>query len=266
MAGTFEMICCEAVSKRWAENGFGNSSRTLEDVSFSVAEGEFVCLLGPSGCGKTTLLNIIAGFIPPSLGRVLFNRRPVTGPGPDRGVVFQDPTLFPWLTVTQNIAFGLINQRVPEPKRQAKVDDALRLVGLESHANAYPHELSGGMRQRIALARVLVLEPQALLMDEPFSALDAISRERLQDELLGIWQRGRISVIFVTHNAEEAAYLADRVILLGPPPRSICGVIPVPLPRPRSRNCEALYKLVQLLRQQLGDLPCCIPTASKKEF
>jgi NitT/TauT family transport system ATP-binding protein len=260
------MIFCEAVSKSWTDNGIGNSPKTLDDVNLTVAEGEFLCLLGPSGCGKTTLLNIIAGFIQPTQGHVLFNGLPVTGPGPDRGVVFQDPTLFPWLTVAQNIAFGLINQGIPEPKRQAKVDEGLRLVGLEAYAKAHPHELSGGMRQRIALARVLVLKPQVLLMDEPFSALDAISRERLQDELLDIWQRRHISIIFVTHNAEEAAYLADRVILLGPSPRSICGIFPVTLPRPRRRYCEALYNLALALRRELGGLPCCIPPANKNEF
>ena len=187
------MIVCDAVSKSWRDNG--SSRKTLEDVGFTAAAGEFVCLLGPRGCGKTTLLNIIAGFIHPTQGRVLFNGKPVTGPGPDRGVVFQDPTLFPWLTAAQNIAFGLINTGISEPQRSTKVAEGLRIVGLETHAHAYPHELSGGMRQRIALARVLVLEPKALLMDEPFSALDAISRECLQDELIGIWQRLQIPVI-----------------------------------------------------------------------
>jgi NitT/TauT family transport system ATP-binding protein len=251
------MIVCEGISKSWANSGCGTPLNTLEDVEFTVAEGEFVCLLGPSGCGKTTLLNIIAGFVQPTRGRVLFNGAPVTSPGPERGVVFQSPTLFPWLTAAQNIAFGLINQGIPEPQRQARVADGLRLVRLEAYARAYPHELSGGMRQRIALARVLVLEPQALLMDEPFSALDAISRERLQDELLDIWQRQRISTIFVTHNVEEAAYLADRIIIMGPAPQSVSMIIPVTLPKPRCRSGEVLNHLVLSLRQQLGRLPCC---------
>ncbi|MFH0998590.1 MAG: ABC transporter ATP-binding protein [Pseudomonadota bacterium] len=257
------MIVCETISKNWRDNG--SSRKTLEDVGFIAAAGEFVCLLGPSGCGKTTLLNIIAGFIRPSRGRVLFDGKPVTGPGPDRGVVFQDPTLFPWLTAAQNIAFGLINTGVSEPQRSTKVAEGLRIVGLEAHAHAYPHELSGGMRQRIALARVLVLEPKALLMDEPFSALDAISRECLQDELIGIWQRLYIPVIFVTHNADEAVYLADRVIIMGPPTRSVRSIIPVNLPRPRRRSSEAINNLAMVLRQHLEQMPCCIAPMDKLE-
>ena len=259
------MIFCEAISKSWAANGCIQGRKTLENVDLTIASGEFVCLLGPSGCGKTTLLNIIAGFLPPTLGKVLFNGRPVTGPGPDRGVVFQDPTLFPWLTAAQNIAFGLINQGIPEPQRRARVAEGLRVVGLEPHAHAYPHELSGGMRQRIALARVLVMEPEALLMDEPFSALDAISRECLQDELLEIWHRRHIPVVFVTHNADEAAYLADRIIIMGPPPRSVRGIVPITLPRPRHRSSEAISNLARVLRQYLGMMPCCIAPMADKE-
>jgi NitT/TauT family transport system ATP-binding protein len=259
------MIVCKDISKSWADNGGSHNRKTLEAVDFTTAADEFICLLGPSGCGKTTLLNIIAGFVHPTQGSVLFDGGPVTGPGPDRGVVFQDPTLFPWLTAAQNIAFGLINRGISGPQRQAKVDDGLRLVGLESYANAYPHELSGGMRQRIALARVLVLEPKALLMDEPFSALDAISRERLQDELLEIWQRRRIPVIFVTHNADEAAYLADRIIIMGPPPHSVRNIIHVTLPRPRQRSTEAINTLALVLRQHLGRMPCCIAPMDKEE-
>ena len=179
--------------------------------------------------------------------------------------MFQDPTLFPWLTAAQNIAFGLINTGSVSPNASTKVAEGLRLVGLETHAHAYPHELSGGMRQRIALARVLVLEPKALLMDEPFSALDAISRERLQDELIEIWQRRHIPVIFVTHNADEAVYLADRVIIMGPPPRSVRNIIPVNLPRPRRRSSEAINNLAMVLRQHLGQMPCCIAPMDKLE-
>jgi len=259
------MIVCEAISMNWTDNGTSHRRKTLEAVDLTVAPGEFICLLGPSGCGKTTLLNIIAGFIRPTHGRVLFNGEPVTGPGPDRGVVFQDPTLFPWLTTAQNIAFGLIHQGISGPQRQARIEEGLRLVGLESHAHAFPHELSGGMRQRIALARVLVLEPKALLMDEPFSALDAISRERLQDELLEIWQRRRTPVIFVTHNADEAAYLADRIIIMGPPPQSVRSIIPVALPRPRRRSTEAINNLSLTLRQHLGQMPCCLAPINKED-
>jgi NitT/TauT family transport system ATP-binding protein len=260
------MIVCHAISKNYAAKGRNEGCKTLEDVGFTADAGDFICLLGPSGCGKTTLLNIIAGFVHPTQGQVLFNGKPIKGPGPDRGVVFQDPTLFPWLTATENIAFGLINMGIGEPERQTRIAEGLRLIGLEAYAHAYPHELSGGMRQRIALARVLVLEPKALLMDEPFSALDAISRERLQDELLEIWQRRRIPVIFVTHNADEAAYLADRIIIMGPPPRSVRAIIPVTLPRPRSRSSEALCNLALALRQHLRQLPCCIPPTNNEEL
>ena len=259
------MIFCDAISKSWTGNDRSRSRMTLENVDLTIAAGEFVCLLGPSGCGKTTLLNIIAGFVFPTQGKVLFNGNPVTGPGPDRGVVFQDPTLFPWLTAAQNVAFGLINRGIPEPQRQAKVVDGLRIVGLEPHAAAYPHELSGGMRQRIALARVLVMEPKALLMDEPFSALDAISRECLQDELLDIWWRQHIPVIFVTHNADEAAYLADRIIIMGPPPNCVRSIISVTLPRPRRRSSAEINNIAMILRRHLGQMPCCIVPMDKKE-
>ncbi|MGD9976136.1 MAG: ABC transporter ATP-binding protein [Desulfatirhabdiaceae bacterium] len=259
------MIICNRISKTYAANGPDESRKTLDNVSFTADSGEFICLLGPSGCGKTTLLNIIAGFVQPSEGHVLFDGKSMTGPGPDRGVVFQDPTLFPWLTAAQNIAFGLLNTQGDTPRTRARVAEGLNLVGLTAYANAYPHELSGGMRQRIALARVLVLEPKALLMDEPFSALDAISRERLQDELLDIWQRRPVPIVFVTHNADEAAYLADRIMIMGPPPQSVRRIIPVSLPRPRSRSSEALYRLARVLRTNLGEMPCCITPLNKTE-
>ncbi|MFZ3048200.1 MAG: ABC transporter ATP-binding protein [Desulfatirhabdiaceae bacterium] len=258
------MIVCEGISKSWTDTG-NHTQKTLENVDLSVAADEFVCLIGPSGCGKTTLLNIVAGFVHPTQGSARFNGKPITGPGPDRGVVFQDPTLFPWLTASQNIAFGLINLGIPAAQRQAMIDDGLRMVGLEAFAQAYPHELSGGMRQRIALARILVLKPKALLMDEPFSALDAINREYLQDELLNIWQRRRIPVIFVTHNADEAAYLADRIIIMGHPPHSVQQNIPVNLPRPRCRSGEALCTIALTLRRHLTQLPSCIPLTENRE-
>lgn len=252
------MIVCQGISQSYPANGKKNDCWILNDVNFTVEAGELVCLLGPSGCGKTTLLNLIAGFIPPTRGRVLFNGAPVTGPGPDRGVVFQDPTLFPWLTAAQNIAFGLINTGVDAAQRHARVTDCLRLVGMEDKARSYPHELSGGMRQRIALARVLALEPKALLMDEPFSALDAISRERLQEELLEIWTQRRIPVVFVTHHADEAVYLADRIVVMGPAPHSLCHIIPIPLPRPRRRSSRALADMAAIVREHLNRLPCCL--------
>ncbi|MFZ0612988.1 MAG: ABC transporter ATP-binding protein, partial [Desulfobacterales bacterium] len=209
----------------------------------------------------TTLLNLIAGFIRPSRGRVLFDDAPVTGPGPDRGVVFQDANLFPWLTVRENVAFGL---RLNGSKKIGVADmttNYLSMVGMQRHAANYPHMLSGGMKQRVAIARVLALNPRALLMDEPFSSLDANSRERLQDELLRIWQTDRRTLVYVTHSVEEAAYLADRVIIMGPSPNNIIDDIALPLNRPRNRSSAELHDSTMLLRSALDALPCCIKDA-----
>ena len=253
------MIRAENVSKAYWSEETGRPVVALDGASFHVSEGEFVCVLGPSGCGKSTLLNLIAGFLRPTSGRVLFGGREVGAPGPDRGVVFQEPTLFPWLTAQQNVEFGLRSRGVPREQRRAKARESLRLVGLDGFADARPHALSAGMRQRVALARVLVLEPRALLMDEPFGALDANSRERLQDELVRIWQAHRKSVLFVTHSVEEAAYLADRVIVLGPPPHGVRKDIPVPLGRPRDRLSDEVREVSHALRAELDAMPCCVP-------
>jgi NitT/TauT family transport system ATP-binding protein len=173
--------------------------------------------------------------------------------------VFQEPTLFPWLTAQQNVEFGLINKGLSRKERQEKAIEVLRLVGLKGYGHARPHELSGGQRQRVALARVLVIEPMALLMDEPFSALDANTRERLQDELLTIRESHKQPILFVTHNADEAAYLADRVIVMGPPPGSVRADLTVPLPRPRDRFSDMLREVSNAFRDELSKLPCCIP-------
>ena len=236
----------------------GRSRTVLAGVDLEIAEGQFVCLLGPSGCGKTSLLNLMAGFLLPSEGSVGFDGVPVKGPGPDRGVVFQDATLFPWLTVRQNIEFGLRRTGCPRGQMRDRVREAVATVGMAGHEDAYPHALSGGMRQRVAIARVLVMEPRALLMDEPFSALDANARERLQDELLRIWERRRRTVLYVTHSVEEAAYLADRVLLMGPAPRSIVHDLPLTAARPRERLSPDFRKTVGHLRARLDLLPCCV--------
>jgi ABC-type nitrate/sulfonate/bicarbonate transport system ATPase subunit len=249
------MIELKDVRKEYPCANGQEAHMALSAVSLHVAESEFVCVLGPSGCGKSTLLNLVAGFLRPSSGQVLFDARGVTEPGPERGVVFQDPTLFPWLTVRANVEFGLATSRMSKLRRQEAARKVLHLVGLDGFEQAYPHTLSGGMRQRAALARVLVLEPKALLMDEPFSSLDANSRERLQDELLRIWQSYRRTVLFVTHNVEEAAYLADRVLVMGPAPGSIRGEVAVELPRPRDRAATALRAAVGKLRALLNEMP-----------
>jgi NitT/TauT family transport system ATP-binding protein len=229
--------------------------RVFGEVNLHIAPGEFACIVGPSGCGKSTLLNLVAGFLKPTSGAILFDGRPVTRPAPERGVVFQDPTLFPWLTVQGNVEFGLRESGLSARERRQKVQDYLALVGLEGYEEVYPHALSGGMRQRVALARVLALEPKALLMDEPFSALDVNTRERLQDELLHIWELHRRTVAFVTHNVEEAAYLADRLVVMGFPPAIIVREFWVPLSRPRERDSQEMRLLVKQLRQELDLLP-----------
>jgi len=258
-----DMIRLDTVTKEYpAKNGSG-VNLALNRVDLLVTKREFVCVLGPSGCGKSTLLSLVAGFIRPTSGSVLFDGHEVREPGPERGVVFQEPTLFPWLTVRQNVEFGLCNIKMARSERTTRATDCLRLVGLTDCDEAHPYALSGGMRQRVALARVLVLEPKALLMDEPFGALDANSRERLQDELLQIWQSHQRTLMFVTHSVDEAAYLADRVILMGPPPKSVRAEIEVPLPRPRDRLSGPMKAVVKNLRWELDLLPCCVPPGKR---
>jgi NitT/TauT family transport system ATP-binding protein len=252
------MIELDRVSKAFANEETGQLVQALHNVSLGVDENEFVCLLGPSGCGKSTLLNLVAGFERPTAGRVLFEGRPVQAAGPERGVVFQDPTLFPWLTVAQNVDFGLRNIGLGAAERRRKTDRFVSLVGLSDFARARPHQLSGGMKQRVQLARVLALDPRALLMDEPFGALDAQTRDRLQDQLLDIWENYRKTVLFVTHNVQEAVYLADRVAVLAPAPGGITADVPISIPRPRSRHSEQAREASMALTAVLADLPCCV--------
>ena len=205
----------------------------LRDANLVVQKGEFVCLIGASGCGKSTLLRIVAGFEQPSSGEALMWDKPVSGPAPDRGMVFQDYGLFPWLSVRQNIGFGPASRGLPKAELRALVDRFVDMVGLTRFADAYPHQLSGGMKQRVAIARVLANDAEMVLMDEPFGALDAMTRERLQDELLDIWQRTKLTVLFVTHSIEEAIFLADRVVVMEPGPGRIASEHRIELPRPR---------------------------------
>ena len=214
----------------------GDEAPVLDDLSLFVDHGEIVCLVGRSGSGKSTVLNIVAGFLAPERGRCLLAGAPVTGPGPDRCVVFQEDALFPWLTVRENIGFGLRGPAWPRAMIDREVDRFLALVGLEAYGDYLPRALSGGMKQRVALARVLVRAPRILLMDEPFGALDAQTRNTMQSELLRIWQEEKQTVVFVTHSVDEAIYLADRIVIMSARPGRIKDIIKIDLPRPRNRT------------------------------
>jgi NitT/TauT family transport system ATP-binding protein len=225
------------VTKRY--DGANGNVTALQDVSFGVEPGEFVCIVGPSGCGKTTLFRIIAGLEDPTGGRVLLGGDPVDGPGPQLGIVFQEYHLFPWRTVAENVAFGPEKQGLPAEERASRVEELIDLVGLEGFADSYPKDLSGGMKQRVALARALALEPSLLLMDEPFGAVDAQTRTMLQEELLEIWAETGKTILFVTHDVEEAIKLGDRVVVMGTDPGHIREVVDVDFERPRARSDDA---------------------------
>ena len=206
----------------------------LRELSVAVEPSEFLCVVGHSGCGKTTLLNVVAGFLKPTRGAVLLGGKPVTGKGFDRGIVFQDfAQLFPWRTAQRNVEFGLEMKGVPRAEREEVALRFLRLVKLEKFARSYPHELSGGMQQRVAIARALAYNPAVLLMDEPFAALDALTREEMQRLLVDVWRETKKTVIYVTHNVAEAVYLADRIVVLTPHPGTVKAQVRIAMPRPR---------------------------------
>ncbi len=236
------------VSKRFAFNG--ESVTALTDANLRIEKGEFVCLIGPSGCGKSTLLRMVAGFESVSDGELLMWTKPVTGPGPDRGMVFQDYGLFPWLTVRKNIGFGPVARGRPAKEVRATEERFVEMVGLTRFADAFPHQLSGGMKQRVAIARVLANDAEVVLMDEPFGALDAMTRERLQAELLEIWAKQKLTVLFVTHAIEEAIVLADRVVVMSPGPGRIVADERIDLPRPRDPTSPEF----NAMRRHLGGL------------
>lgn len=222
-------------------------AQILKSISFDVGEGEFLCLLGPSGCGKSTILNIAAGLIKPSGGTVTAGSRVVTGPGRDRGVVFQEYALFPWLTVRENVVLGAKSGRGRVDG--AKVDHFLKVTGMYEHRDKYPKELSGGMKQRAAIARTLANDPEIILMDEPFGALDPYTREALQDQLIELWSASRKTILFVTHSVEEAAYLAGTVILLKAHPGELKAVVRNEVPWPRERASEELIGIERAIRR-----------------
>ena len=244
-----EKLAIHGVSKQFKVRG--GYVEALTDVTLSVRDGEFVCLVGPSGCGKSTLLNIIAGLERPSKGEVVAKGRPVEGSGPDRILLFQEPALFPWLTVRQNVEFGLRIRGVPREERMDRAMDGLRQVGLAEFAHSYVHQLSGGMKQRAALARALVLDPELLLLDEPFAALDTQSRDLLHQKLLEVWARTGKTILFVTHHVPEALHLADRIVVFSARPGRVIREFPVVAARPRPVEQGALCEISEAIHQEL---------------
>lgn len=220
----------------------GTSRLALGGISFSIAAGELVSLVGPSGCGKSTLLRLIAGLDVPDSGELLVGNEKIVGPSAERGLVFQDPNLFPWLTVRRNIEAGLAARGVLHEKRN-EVDEFMRLVGLETFGNVYPHHLSGGMAQRVALARALINHPKVLLLDEPLGALDAFTRMRMQDEVLRLWEARRTTMLLVTHDIDEAIYMSGRIIIMTQRPGKIEQIIRIALERPRDRSSSEFLRL-----------------------
>jgi NitT/TauT family transport system ATP-binding protein len=250
--GSLPKLAARGVSKSF-RSARGGTVVALREVDLEVRTGEFVCLLGPSGCGKTTLLNLFAGLERPDAGEVLLDGRPIDGPGPDRAVLFQEPALFPWLSVRDNVAFALEMIGTPKDEIEDRTMDWLRRVHLTRFARAHPHELSGGMRQRAALARALACQPEVLLADEPFAALDAQTREILQNELQEVWSETRNTFVFVTHNVREAVFLADRVVLMSAPPGSLVAEHRITAPRPRDMEDVLLSKVVVDIHRHLSE-------------
>ena len=224
----------------------------LRGVSVACAAGEFVCLLGLSGCGKSTLLQMIGGLESPTTGQIIVDGRELDGPSPATSIVFQDHGLFPWMTVQQNVEFNMKARGVKSAERRVRAAEMLELTGLSGFATRYPHELSGGMRQRVGIARALTTRPRALLMDEPFGALDAQTRGHLQAELLEIWAKQRTTVLFVTHSIDEAVFLADRILVFTPRPGQLHANVTVDLPRPRDPRSAGFAELARGLRAMLG--------------
>jgi NitT/TauT family transport system ATP-binding protein len=241
----------EKISIKNVSRSYG-STQALGDVSFSISPGEFCCIVGPSGCGKTTLLRVIAGLEDPDSGSVLIDGDPVTDPGLDRGMVFQEYALFPWRTVRGNIRFGLEQPACCCPDCEARVQELIDLVGLDGFEDAYPKELSGGMKQRVGIARALAPDPEILLMDEPFGNVDARTRDRMHSELLDIWSQTQQTVVFVTHDIDEAVTLADRVVVLDADPGTVQSTFSIDIERPRERTAPEFVDYVARLREEIG--------------
>jgi NitT/TauT family transport system ATP-binding protein len=246
------MIGMRNLRKVW-NPGTSKALTAIDGLSLDVAPGEFVVLLGPSGCGKSSLLYMVAGLESPTAGELLCDGKPITGPAPDRGMIFQEASLYPWLTVAENVSFGLKIQGIPAAERAAAAQVLLRKVGLADAGGKRPDELSGGMRQRAALARALAMKPKVLMMDEPFAALDIQTRAKMQGHLLEAWQASGASVLLVTHSIEEALALADRIVVFTARPGRIKQIVQVDLPRPRSMRDPRMIELQQQLADLLAD-------------
>jgi ABC-type nitrate/sulfonate/bicarbonate transport system ATPase subunit len=245
-----KLVVVRNVTKRFSQES--SSGNALQDVSFHVSTNEFVTILGRSGCGKSTMLNIIAGLLTPTQGEVLVNNRPVLGPGIDRGMVFQHSGLFPWLTAIENIEFGPHNLGVPKHERHAQAQELIELVRLKGCETKYPRELSGGMQQRVAIARAMAMDPEILLMDEPFGALDQLTREDMQRELLRIWESRKKTVLFVTHAILEAVYLSDRVLVFNPKPGFVRRQFRIDIPRPRQKASPEFMRYYEEIYEAIG--------------
>ncbi|WP_240376874.1 ABC transporter ATP-binding protein [Bacillus piscicola] len=244
-------VVIEQVEKTFFDKTKDTSFTVFQHIDAEIKSGEFVSLLGPSGCGKSTLLNIIAGLESPTKGKITAGGAEVTGPGPDRGVVFQESALMPWLSVLDNVMFGL-RKRMKKEEAKERAEYFLKLVHLSKFIHAYPHELSGGMKQRVSIARTLAFDPDILLMDEPFGALDEQTRSMLHKEVMYIWEKTKKTVIFVTHNIRESILLSDRIVLMGTRPGRIVETFDVPLERPRKTSSAAFGKLEEQIQQKLA--------------
>lgn len=238
----------------------GNEIHALQDINLTINDGEFVCIVGPSGCGKSTLLEIVAGLLEATSGEILLDGERVNGTSRDIGVVFQDPSLFPWRIVEKNIAFGMEIAKIPKEIQAKRLEKYINLVNLKGFEHKYPSQLSGGMRQRVGIARALAMEPKVILMDEPFSAVDHLTRCTLQEELIQIWEREEKNILFVTHDINEAVFLANRIILLSPRPGKIQKIYDIPYPHRRNRNSKELVEIASQIMMDINNNGSQIPS------
>jgi len=241
------IISIEKLNFSYASQGRQNN--VIDQLDLKIYDQEFLSIVGASGCGKSTLLNIIAGLLPPKSGAIYMDGKPITAPGPDRTMVFQDDAVFPWYSVKDNVSYGIKDTVKDKDARNGKVEETLRLVGLSENAKMFPRQLSGGMRKRVDVARAIITKPQVLLMDEPFAALDVMTKQNLQEEFLKIWNETKMTVIFVTHDLEEALYMADRVVVMSSHPGRISKIVDVPFSRSRDKDLKTTSEFAKLRRE-----------------